>query len=389
MLSEAFAAALPSIGLNGILEAFTWSEVSSSEDLFGDREWGNASAPASLKHSSPSWRLTAITESERFQLLHFVGSWVMECSGSRASAEVIALLSRRESLLTAFDSGAFLHAAVWRAVLAHHIVASDPSQIGSPKPSHAWDFLLALCAPSSRSVTARASCIHGGGHGFLLSAMAAELLRANYTGCHLLPFATPRVLSVSTLGRAQALCDAAPAPQLGAFCSGGIYDQLRVTMQAPPTPHGDGSSGHLRYEHERPRDLLRTDERSGRPLPWLWPCGIVPRSAAAFCFALHASFRQPWAREQTCLHDPHISRPANRRGWDFANGGRACTPCTCRCILSHAHGHVSPTTSPLAASRKHPSTSTCPAAHPPMAATLSSTRAVPKNGWPMTAPSSP
>ena len=46
MLSEAFTAALPSIGLNGILEAFTWSEVSSGEDLFGDREWGNASAPA-------------------------------------------------------------------------------------------------------------------------------------------------------------------------------------------------------------------------------------------------------------------------------------------------------------------------------------------------------
>ena len=181
------------------------------------------------------------------------------------SSRTSSASSRRESVVSALDSGAPMHAAVWRAML-HHATAVEGSTVGT-----LWAFLMDLCRPLRHEIIPMASCVHGSGHGFLMRVMSNELTQANYSGCSMYSYDNADAISAATMSQAQADCDAAPIghPAYAFFCSGGIYDQLYITMHRLAS--SDGS--------EPPLDRNKNIDQA-----WHNACGDLKMGAGFWCF---------------------------------------------------------------------------------------------------------
>ena len=310
-LSEVLATALPALGLNGILAAFHWADTQDSTAAQDTLEWGESAA---FTHGSPA--LTQpLVQGAGFQMIHLVGSWAMDCALRSTEptvqrADVLGALGQRESVTSALDSGAPLHAAMWRAVLDHLAIRMRWSNTGhhvQPKPNEVWEFVLRLCAPFNRSVTAMSSCVHGAGHGFLMGAMAPDLEKAGYDGCQLFSYAVPHAISTAALSQATQMCSAAPAAQYAWYCSCAAPDQLSITMRWP-------GGGDL----ERRTDASNSTSRRVRP--WHWPCAVLPEGSAALCFIMYGARRSAWRGIESCMSEGKGWPNSSRLGCAFATG---------------------------------------------------------------------
>jgi len=187
---------LPEIGLNGIMEAFrplNYTPFAFDELLLENRSYHNP-----LHH-----------------LCHVVGAWAISLALPHgAEMDVMTVLGLPVSrMLFSGGFGAPLHGAIWQAMLE-----SDATSA-----SDLWAIAFGLCSFDNVSSDLVPMCLHGTGHGMMMSVLRGKLRTRNYTSCTSIPYGA-RWMSRSELMEAVQLCLAQGRANLADFCAGGLFD---------------------------------------------------------------------------------------------------------------------------------------------------------------------